>query len=156
MHAIELLLLQTRQHHAALGRATDVSPADALWSPDGARPSIAWLLDHLERETATSARAITGTVARADVPHERPAWDVLRERWRATSAATLDALERLAPEDLERPPAIELVPAFRASHATRARFWSGHVFHLAYHLGQIGALRAALGLGWWDAGGARE
>ena len=151
MHAIELLLLQTRQQHEALARATDVAPEDALWSPDGARPSIAWLLDHLERETVTSAEAITGTAPRASVPESPPPWSELRARWLATSAATLRALERLAPEDLERPPAIELVPAFRASHATRARFWSGHVFHLAYHLGQIGSLRAARGLGWWSA-----
>jgi hypothetical protein len=63
----------------------------------------------------------------------------------------LAALESVAPADLDLPPRVAMHPDFEASITDRRRFWSGHVFHMTYHLGQLGSLRAELGLGWWNA-----
>ena len=83
-------------------------------------------------------------------------WLALTARWGEVAARTLGALEALSPADLEAPPATAIRPEFRASLATRRAFWAGHVFHVAYHLGQVGCLRAGLGLGWgpWARNGA--
>lgn len=155
MDARELLLEQTRHHHAALTSATDVTPDQARWPGAGPDPSIAALLAHLLRDTRDSARALCELdVPALDVPAPwdpgAGGWPALRAAWSDVSRRFLTGLEQLTPPDLTRAPAIELLPAFEESLATRARFWSGHVFHVAYHLGQIGRLRARQGLGWWS------
>ena len=90
---------------------------------------------------------------RGSTPHwgcaDAADWLALREEWRARSEQILAALEGLAPADLERPPLVEILPDFKDTLTDRRRFWSGHVFHMAYHLGQLGSLRAELELGWW-------
>lgn len=152
MDAHELLLEQTRHRHDAIGRATDVTLAQARWPAAGPDPSIAALLTHLHEDTGVTARAVCGlevVARRGPEPPDEAGWRALRADWTALSRRFLTALAALAPEDLDRPPAIDLLPAFEESLATRARFWSGHVFHAAYHLGQIGRLRARQGLGWW-------
>ena len=58
------------------------------------------------------------------------------------------ALAALTDSDFEFAPAIEILPEFAGRLATRHAFLTGEVFHFAYHLGQVGTLRAALGLGW--------
>lgn len=147
MHARELLLEQTRHHYAWLTRATaDVDAAAAAWRPGDGRPSIAWEVAHLIEQVESTAEAVAGRSPSGEGVPE--AWDALRARWREVARDALAALERLGPGDLERPPAVPLHPGFEQALATRARWWSGHVFHVAYHLGQVGSLRAALGLGW--------
>jgi hypothetical protein len=153
----QLLLRQTRHLHGWLASATaDVPLASATASPAGA-PSIAWQVGHLLRDTETTAEAVAGLpteeAERGSLPSWGCAsatdWDALRARWRARSAACLAALAELAPADLDAAPTVALQPGFEGHLATRRDFWSGHVFHMGYHLGQVGSLRARLGLGWW-------
>ena len=53
----------------------------------------------------------------------------------AAASSDLGTLDTRAPEFAER-------------LSTRHAFLAGEVFHFAYHLGQLGSLRADLGLGW--------
>lgn len=147
MNARELLLAQTRHRHAALSAATDVPEDVARWTPAPGRPSIAWIVAHLEHDAAETARALGG--AAWESAGDAGEWDALRARWLDTSRRTLELLEATTDADLELPPAIEILPEFRQMLATRGQFWSGHVFHVAYHLGQVGSVRAAHGLPWW-------
>ncbi len=154
----ESLLHQTRHHYDWLDHATaDVDLARATWPAEGERPSIAWQLGHILVNADRTAEAVGG-VERL-VPRDRSAerhfgvadeagWEELKGLWLRVSARTLSALEALPESALESAPAVEIHPAFRERLTTRREFWSGHVFHVAYHLGQLGSLRAAQGLGW--------
>ena len=155
----QLLLDQTRHLHGWLSRATaDVAFAQAVATPTGG-PSIAWQLGHLLRDAETTAEAVAGLEPvepeHGDTPHwalvDAAGWDGLRERWAARSTACLAALEAVDDALLQAAPAVDLHPDFADHLSTRRAFWSGHVVHLAYHLGQIGSLRARLGLGWWTS-----
>ena len=150
-----LLLDQTRHLYGWAGRAVaDVDAADALATPTGG-PSVAWQLGHLLRDAETTAEAVAGLAPtepeRGDADHWGVGcaddWDALRARWAARSDACLSALA--GEPDLEAPPRVALHADFAGHLTTRRAFWSGHVVHLAYHLGQVGSLRARLGLGWW-------
>jgi len=153
----QLLLRQTRHLHRWLTSATaDVTLADAMAMPGGA-PSIAWQVGHLLRDAETTAEAVAGLAAQEEERGSAPSWgcatdadwDQLRARWQTRSAACLAALEGLLRADLDTPPLVELRADFGAHLETRRDFWSGHVFHMGYHLGQVGSLRARLELGWW-------
>jgi uncharacterized damage-inducible protein DinB len=87
---------------------------------------------------------------------DAPGWAALRADWVRVAEQTLASLDTLAEHDLERAPAVAMHAEFAGRLRTRADFLRGHVFHVAYHLGQIGALRAALGLGWEADGGHQE
>lgn len=149
MDALELLLAQTHHRHAAFTTATEVPLEQALWPAEGPDPSIAVLLSHLHEQTASTARALCGleeaAPPRVSIRDEQ-AWQGARTAWKGLSDRFLGALGDLDPADLELPPLVDIEPVFRESLATRARFWSGHVFHVAYHLGQVGRLRARQGL----------
>lgn len=157
--ATELLLHQTRHLHGWLTRATaDVGRDQAVATPTGG-PSIAWQLGHLLRDAETTAEAVAG-LATAEPEHGSRAhwgvaseadWDGLRERWAERSAACLAALAEVEAADLEELPLVALHPDFAERLTTRRAFWSGHVVHVAYHLGQIGSLRARLELDWWTS-----
>ena len=152
------LLHQTRHHYDWLDHATaDVDLAQATWPAQGERPSIAWQLGHILIETDRAAEAVGGLerLVTRDLSAERhfsvgdaAGWGALTELWHRVSARTLAALEALPESALAAAPAVEIHPAFRDRLTTRREFWSGHVFHVAYHLGQLGSLRAAQGLGW--------
>lgn len=149
MDALELLLAQTRHRHAAFTKATEVTLEQALWPQEGPDPSISVLLGHLREQTASTARALCGLEESAPPQvsiRDEEGWQGAHAAWKGLSDRFLGALEGLEPADLELPPLVEIEPAFRESLATRARFWSGHVFHVAYHLGQVGRLRARQGL----------
>lgn len=154
MNDLELLLHQTRHVHAGLTAATadmDAAQARLRLGAGGERPSAAWLLGHLLLEAEATAEAVAGLTRTQAEGALSEDWDVLRATWRTRSAACLAALEGVAPADLDLPPRVALHPDFEASITDRRRFWSGHVFHMTYHLGQLGSLRAELGLGWWRA-----
>lgn len=161
MSELDCLRAQARHHYAFLSRAiadVDAESARAVQRPDG--PSIAWQVGHCADVTDSVAEAVAGTGRglpadfgqRHGLAHwgasDAEGWRDLRAAWERTSARTLAGLDALEPTDLEQPPAVEIHPAFGDLLRTRADFLRGHVFHLAYHLGQIGALRAARGLGW--------
>ncbi len=145
MRADELLLLQTRHHYRWVDRATsDVGAEPARREILPGRPTIAWQVGHLIEEVESTAEALCGL---SPPPSPLPeSWQELRRRWEASSGAALRALAGLGPGELAAPPGVPIHPGFEESLATRRHWWTGHVFHLAYHLGQVGLLRAALGL----------
>ena len=154
----ESLLHQTRHHYDWLKHATaDVDLAQATWPAESERPSIAWLLGHILVNADSTAKAVGGLerLVTRDLSAERhfgvadgAGWEALTELWQRVSARTLAALEALPESALAAAPAVEIHPAFRERLTTRREFWAGHVFHVAYHLGQVGSLRAVQGLGW--------
>lgn len=158
MNDLELLFFQTRHVYGGLTAATADVDFDAACFVRGERPSIAWLTGHMLVQAEATAAAVCGLAGsvsdRCDEAHfgclEPADWKDLRASWVTRSAHYLAALEKLEPGDLDRAPLVELLPEFEESLADRRRFWSGHVFHMGYHLGQLGGLRAELGLGWWQ------
>ncbi len=62
------------------------------------------------------------------------------------SSIQLSALKSLTDDDLERPPLVEVHEAFSSTLTSRMVFLEGHLFHVSYHLGAIGVLRAEWGL----------
>lgn len=159
MDDVDLLRAQTRHVYDWLTRATedvDAAAARVHLGGDAARPTVAWIVGHLLAEAESTAEAVTGFaptyVADPQTHGAAPDadWTALRAAWLARSAACLDAFQGVTSADLDAPPRVAILPEF-ADHLTdRRRFWSGHVFHMAYHLGQLGSLRAELGLGWWS------
>ena len=157
---LAVLLAQLDHHgHVVSTQVADLTVAQATFELAAGRPSIAWCLGHLVANTRTVAPSICGAPPLdpdAPEPHDRPhfgvrdaaAWARLRDRWAAESAAARDAVAALADADLDRPMTTEVHPAFRDVLTTREKFLRGHLFHLAYHAGQIGTLRSAQGLGW--------
>lgn len=154
----DLLLDQTRHCYRSVASAIAGLTFDqARWPAEGRRPSIAWQVGHLTLLADSVAEAVAGRERRVSedrggTPHwgvaDAPGWTALAGRWSTVAEHTLAALEALPPPDLALPPAVAIHPSFRAHLTTRRAFWSGHVFHVSYHLGQMGSLRAELGLGW--------
>jgi len=149
-------------HYAMVTRAC--AGLDLAQARAGA-PSVAWILGHLTHVADTTLEAVGGRPRSLPAGFARHAaaswgvvdaggWDALRAAWAATSGATHAAVAALAPGDLELAPAAAIHGAFSGILTTRHRFLQGHVFHVAYHLGQIGTRRAELGLGWEDLGEA--
>jgi hypothetical protein len=155
-----LALLQEQvAHHDRLveGFTGALSLAQAHHAAGG--PSVAWLLGHVTWEVDTVLPAVAALPPTLDagwnrhlVPHwgvaDEAGWRALRARWRATAAARRDALAGLRDGDLDLAPAVPMHPQVHGGRSTRLRFLQGHVFHVAYHLGQMGRLRAAQGLDW--------
>jgi hypothetical protein len=161
MQALECLTLQLRHHYRLLSRQVEgLTCEQATLRLSPGRPSIAWLLGHLTYCADSVAVAVGGLSPSLSSEflqaHRQPHWGVAdearwRERpalWQEVSARTLASLAALGDADLDRPPATTIHERFRDSLATRAAFLAGHVFHVAYHLGQAGSLRAELGLPW--------
>jgi hypothetical protein len=147
MEAHQVLQEQTRNHYRWLERAvSDVDAELARRDPLAGRPSIAWQVTHLVEQVESTAQALCAwTPPAGDIPGS---WDELRARFSASARGALAGLCDLTEADLAEPPLVPVHPSFEATLSTRLRWWSGHVFHVAYHLGQVGSLRAALGLGW--------
>jgi len=155
------LVPQLEHHTGWLSRAIqDLRVEQACFEMKPGRPSIAWLVGHLTVGADSLTRAVGGLepglapafLARHGHPHwsveGAQAWDDLRDRWTQTSERTRAALDALAETDFERAPGIEILPQFAERLGTRHAFLAGEIFHFAYHLGQIGSLRAAQDLGW--------
>ena len=152
---------QLEHHFRWLSRAiSDVDADSARFELAQGRPSIAWLVGHLSEGADSVAQAVAGLAP--GLPddftrgHGQPHWGVtdpqgwarLRATWERIAGRTLQGVGQLTDQDLEATPAIPILPAFAEQLATRHAFLTGEVFHFAYHLGQFGTLRAALGLGW--------
>ena len=136
----------------------DLDGAAARFTLHEAGPSIAWLLGHNLVNTDSVAEAVGGR-SRSLEPtfserHAEPHfgvtsdadWDALRKLWEPTALRTRDAVR--AQTDLESAPDVPIRPEFQGHLTTRRAFLDGHLFHLTWHAGQVGMLRAALGLSW--------
>lgn len=147
------------EHHyrvvLVLTEPLDLAAARHVLAPG--RPSIAWCLGHLVHEVRTLPPSVCGAPPVADPatrihPHhgvETAAdWTALLAEWRRATVDALEGLAVLRDEDLSKPLTVEVHEAFREGLTTRERFLHGHLFHVAWHAGQIGSVRAALGLRW--------
>lgn len=124
------------------------------------RPSIAWILGHLVAGVASVAEAVLEDDPRLPEGFseghrhahwglgEAAGWRGLRDEWMRIAGQILEGLGKMPERDWAAPPAIPILPEFASRLTTRQAFLEGEIFHLAYHLGQIGTLRAAQGLGW--------
>lgn len=147
MEAHLLLLEQTRHHYRWLGRAIEgFDGALAGRELQGAPPPLTWQVTHLIEQVESTAEALCG-IQRPLKPLPS-SWNELTDRLRASMDGALSGLATLGPVELESAPLVPLHPGLEDALRTRLRWWSGHVFHVAYHLGQIGSLRSAHGLGW--------
>ena len=159
--AAATLEAQLRHYYALVESACADVPFDlSVRHPCTGRPSIAWCLGHLEWCVRTVPPFLdapgAGPLPDEEADHGHPEygvaspadWQDLRNRFGHSAAASLRALAHLDDSGLARPPGRPVHRAFRASLSTRERFLHGHLFHVAYHAGQIGLLRAALGLSW--------
>ena len=162
MNYRDLLLHQTEHVYRWLTQATayvDWTAAQMLLGARRERPAIAWLVGHLLLEAESTAEAVAGLARTLDERERTPLfecasahdWQTLRTLWIERSAACIDALKCVSPADLDTAPLVPILPEFQNTLTDRRRFWSGHVFHMSYHLGQLGNLRAELELGWWSA-----
>lgn len=163
MHWTDALLPPTRHHYSWLDEAIrGLDLAQARFELGAGRPSIAWIVGHVATVSDSVAEAVAGIgrlrpeleARRGDAHYGvqvEADWRALAREWAEVSRRTLAGLERLDDAVLESAPATTIHPEFAERLETRHAFWSGHVFHVAYHLGQIGLLRGALGLGWAGA-----
>lgn len=150
--AVRMLLDQLDHRYRSLERSltvglTDEDAARGL----GERPSIAWHARHLAEAIGTVGEAALGT---PPGPSELPttdaaAWPALRASVVERATRTLGAFEAMDAGEWLEAPLLEVHPAFRDRMTTRLSFLQGHVYHLGYHLGAIGLLRAE-----WGANGA--
>lgn len=145
----DALRAQTRHHHACWSECiARVSASSTQVRLDPGGPHLAWLLAHCIDEVDSTGAAVAELPRLAPPgpgPEQREVapWQELTGQWTRCSNALLEALESMEPEELERPPAVEIHPAFVDTLRTRRQWLTGHVFHLAYHLGQAALLRAA-------------
>lgn len=121
--------------------------------PEG--PSIAWLLGHALHEVDTTIEAVVGAPRCLQSAFDKRAehadwgvasqadWEQLRADWLRACETLERGLEQLPAEALDQPCAVPIHPALGNALRTRLAWFQGHLFHLAYHLGQAGLLRAA-------------
>jgi len=137
-------------------------PSSAPRSSAGPQgPSVAWLLGHLTWVSdavivavAEQPASLPPEAQRHGQPHwgvtDAAAWRALQQTWEATSRLRREALASLDDDVLSLAPAVAMRADVHGGQSSRGRFLEGHVFHLAYHLGQLGGLRARQGLDWGE------
>ena len=120
-----------------------------------AGPSIAWLLGHVLHEVDTTIEAVVGAARSLPGSFDKRAshadwgvasqadWEELRSCWLRACEALESGLEQLSPEALQSPCAVPIHEALGDALSTRLAWLQGHLFHLAYHLGQANLLRNA-------------
>ena len=138
---------------------------ELAWRPLGARPPIGWHAAHIAEAIASTLEAVAlgpGAVpldqgvqesaARASQssPREgdsyaRTGLQTLIRELNLLSSKQLAALKSLTDDDLEKPPLVPVLAAFQTTLTSRMVFLEGHLFHVTYHLGAIGLIRAE-----WD------
>tara|TARA_R110002126_G_scaffold69782_1_gene176043 strand:+ start:3534 stop:3995 length:462 start_codon:yes stop_codon:yes gene_type:complete len=136
----------------------DVDGPASRFALHAAGPSIAWLLGHNLVNTDSVAEAVGGRPRSLEATfgdrHAEPHfgvrtdadWNALRALWEPTAIRTRDAVRAQA--DLDGAPDVPILPEFQGHLTTRRAFLDGHLFHLTWHAGQVGMLRAALNLPW--------
>lgn len=154
--AKDLLLRQLTHRYGAAERSLTVGVDEASARRTlGGRPPLMWHARHLADAVDVVAEAVLGAPLGLDPlgGDGHPfggagdgAAAGVRRALLDRFGAMLAGLRALPASDLELPPAIEVLPAFRESLATRAAFLEGHVYHVAYHVGSMAVLRAEFGL----------
>ena len=164
----EFIARQVEHRYRVLVRSLGHGLTEELaWKPLAGCPPIGWHASHIAEEMASTAEAIalgSGGAELAPVIARCAAGRAPNPSSEATSYATtglpelmaevnrlsflvVSALKSLTDADLEKPPLVEVHPAFRSTLTSRMVFLEGHLFHVTYHLGAIGLLRAEWLLG---------
>ncbi|QDV06018.1 DinB superfamily protein [Planctomycetes bacterium Poly30] len=168
----EFIARQLEHRYRVLVRSLGHGLTEELaWKSMGGRPPIGWHASHVAEAMASAAEAIAlgpggaklsptmeacaarrGAAPAASALSTAPAQEatsyattglpVLVAEVNRLSFLVLGALKSLTDADLERPPLVEVHPAFRSTLISRMVFLEGHLFHVTYHLGAIGLLRA--------------
>lgn len=141
----ETLGTQARHHHRCWSELiAQLGPKEARFRLDPKGPSIAWLLGHCCEEADSSVEAILAQPRVLGV-NWAPGrdWMTLTQGWSRVSEQLLAGLASLKEHDLDQPCGVAIDPVFAGSLTNRRVWLQGHVFHLAYHLGQAQMLQAA-------------
>lgn len=145
--AATLLERLLAQRYSALERSltAGVGPEEARFRLGG-RPNISWHTRHVAEAIASTHEALFG-----ERPEDRSGaldgpWPAPREALLARAAALRARLADASDEDLDMPPQVAVLDAFRGKLTSRQRFLEGHLYHVAYHVGSVAVLRAELGL----------
>ncbi len=135
---------------------------DLLWKRLGDRPPIGWHAAHVIEAVASTAEAVAlgeGAIEVAEavrmgarrrdpaaprnaISYEPLGLRALVDEWNRLSSIHLAALKSLTDGELEKPPIVEVHEAFQSTLTSRMVFLEGHLFHVSYHLGAVGLLRA--------------
>jgi hypothetical protein len=135
---------------------------ELLWKRLGDRPPIGWHAAHLASAVASTAEAVAlgesaievaanvqAAARRRDPAARRNAISytpvelgTLTREWNRLSSIHLTALKSLTDGELEKPPLTRVREAFQSTLTSRMVFLEGHLFHVSYHLGAMGLLRA--------------
>ncbi len=153
---LEQLCRQTQNYQRLIDRfIADIDFGQACVRLAEGRPCLAWLVGHLSDNTGVVCCALRKAPSQTEAyphhfwqPRTAADWAGVKAEWAASSRRLLDILQSADDTLLAEAPEIEVHPAFRDQYTNKYAFLAGHVFHLAYHLGQMGSLRAALGLAW--------
>ena len=161
--ACSFLIRQLEHRYRVMERSLGHGLTDALlWKELGSRPPIGWHAAHLIEAVASTAEAVAlgeggdpvaeavqsaarrrdpEPLARApmDAPLELGA---LTREWNRHSSTLLAALKSLHDGELGKPPKVPLQEAFQSTLTSRRVWLEGHLFHVSYHLGAVGLLRA--------------
>lgn len=135
---------------------------DLLWKQLGDRPPVGWHVAHLIEAVASTAEAValgSGAIVISEevrngalrrdpaapdnaISYTPVGLEALAAEWNRLSLIHLAALKSLTDGELERPPLVEVHQAFQSTLTSRMVFLEGHLFHVSYHLGAVGLLRA--------------
>ena len=145
MQSLPDLLAQQLEHRQRaiehLAQAFTAEEAQMTLHREG--PSADWILWHLARTGHTTLLALGGS---ADPVAADGLYPASFGEFQRIAGALRACAQALPSESWASAPAIEVLPAFRDKLKTRADFLSGHIFHLAYHAGQLGSLRSKWGV----------
>lgn len=157
------MIRQLEHRYRVLERSLTVGMTqELLWKRLGDRPPIGWHACHLADAVASTAEAVAlgpDTVVLSEElrngARRRPAGapdnaisysplelDTLVAEWNRLSSMLLTGLKSLTDGELEKPPMVEVHEAFQSTLTSRMVFLEGHLFHVSYHLGAVGLLRA--------------
>ncbi len=133
-----LLALQLNQRATVIAGLTEKwSASQAMIELHEGGPSGHSTLLHLIEVTRTTQAALDLPPPFSD---KLDTWDQVRLSFQRVATGLSEQISGITLESLEAPPAIEIVDDFKNSLTTRHAFLLGHVFHLAYHAGQLGSL----------------
>lgn len=140
---MELLAAQLEQRAKVILNMTEPwSASQALTELHEGGPCGLSLIQHLIEVTRTTLAALDMEIP---FPGNGDTWVELRSQFESVAAHLAAHVRSLPVSALQAEPAIEILPEFEQSLATRQAFLMGHIFHLAYHAGQLGSLVTRIG-----------
>ncbi len=143
MHSSHTILVPQLEHrqNAILHMCEGFPQGQALAPLYAGGPNANSILEHLLEMSQATLLALGGS-AHPTAPGK--AWPAPSEAFAQLAESMLEQAKSLTPDAWLRPPDIEVLPGFENSLSDKRKFLSGHIFHLAYHCGQLGSLRAKL------------